>query len=129
MEKILSLDAERVSSVAQQWPDDFVNDVALRTRVLAGSTAERYLWISTNLEVSTFSSKASAHTFKLENFGLQVINEANYTHTYIIPHDALTGLRATPVHAAGEDSWIAATWELPKGSIDSRIFKPGMAKN
>ena len=112
MEQILSLDAERASSVAQQWPDDFVNDVALRTRVLAGNTAERYLSISTNLDVSTFSSKASAHTFKLENFGLQIINEANYTHAYIITHDALTGLSATPVHTSGEDNWIVATWGM-----------------
>jgi len=114
MEQVFSLDAERVSSVVPQWPDDFVNDVALRTGVLSGNTAERLLSIATNLEVSTFSGKASAHTFKLENFGLQVINEANYTHAYIIPHDALTGLRAKPVHAAGEDNWIVATWELPK---------------
>lgn len=108
MEQIL--DTERVSAVAQQWPDDFVNDVALHTRVLAGNTAERYLSISANLEVSTFSSKASAHTFKLENFGLQVINAANYS--YIITHDVLTGLSVAPVHAAGEDNWIVATWGL-----------------
>jgi hypothetical protein len=114
MEQILSLDAERVSSAAQKWPDDFVNDVSLRTRVLPGNTAKRYLSIFPNLEVSTFSSKASPHSFKLENFGLQVINEASYTHAYIIPHDALTGMSATPVHATGENDWIVATWELPK---------------
>jgi hypothetical protein len=114
MEQIFSLDAERVSSVVPQWPRDFVNDVALRTEVLSGNTSERLLSIVANLEVSTFSGRASAHAFKLENFGLQVINEANYTYAYVIPHDALTGLRATPVHAGGENSWIVATWDLPK---------------
>ena len=114
MEQNLPFDAERVSSAAQKWPDDFVNDVTLHTRVLSGNTAKRYLSIFTNLEVSTFSSKASAHSFKLENFGLQVINGASYTHAYIIPHDVLTGLSATPVHATGENNWIVATWELSK---------------
>ncbi len=110
MEQILPLDAERVSSIAQQWPDDFVNDVALRSRVIAGNTAERSLSIPPNLEVGTFSSKASPRTFKLENFGLQIINNANYTHN--ITHDALTGPSATPFHAAGEDNWTVPTWGM-----------------
>ncbi|MBU1209613.1 MAG: hypothetical protein KKH04_22290 [Proteobacteria bacterium] len=113
MEQIL-LESERLSSAAQKWPEDFVEDVALRTAFFSGNTAKRHLSIFKNLEVGTFSSKASAHSFKLENFGLQVINAANYTYAYIIQHDALTHLGSAPVHSTGENNWIVPTWESSK---------------
>ncbi|MBM4332254.1 MAG: hypothetical protein FJ117_13715 [Deltaproteobacteria bacterium] len=114
MKQTLFFEAGKVSSVAQKWPEDFIDDVTLHTRVLSGKSAKRHLSILKTLDVGAFSSKASVHSFKLENFGLQLINKTNYTHAYVISHDALTGLKAIPAHATGENNWVAATWELPK---------------
>jgi hypothetical protein len=114
MEQILFLEAEKVSATAQRWPEDFIDDITLHTKVLPGKSAKRHLSILKTLEVGAFSSKTSIHTFKLENFGLMLINSTNYTHPYLISHDVLTGVRAIPVHSTGESNWVAATWELPK---------------
>ena len=93
-----------------QLTENFVNEVILHSNVLVANVALRQFGTLENIVVGTFSGRASAHSYKIENFGLRLVNNANNVYTYTIPQAELTIENTMLAHASGQNTWVVPTW-------------------
>lgn len=114
----------RKKTSISQWTENFVNDVNLHSSVLVANVALRQLGTLENIVAGTFSGRASVHSYKIENFGLSLVNNANNVYTYTIPQAKLTIENAILAHASGQNTWVVPTWKDPKFVLLSEYLTP-----
>ena len=107
-----------------QLTEDFFNEVILHSDVLAANVALRQFGTLENIVVGTFSGRASAHSYKIENFGLRLVNNANNVYTYTIPEAELIIENTILAHASGQNTWVVPKWEDPKFILLSEYLTP-----
>lgn len=116
------------SSVAPVWPDDFKDDVVLRVDVLIPNPGIRQLLASQDPASVITTGKASANSYKLENFGLRLENSAKKSLKWFFSEDAFTPLKTILVHTTLQNNWVPATWENWESTLFNDRYKSVLKK-
>jgi len=122
LHKFVEVESEKKTSTPQRSQDPF-KDVVIHLSVLPANVALRQFSSLENIVVGGFSARASGHAYKIENFGLRLVNSANNVYTYTIPQAKLTIENAILAHASGQNTWVV-TWKDPKFVLLSEYLTP-----
>jgi len=122
LHKFVEVDSEKRTSISQ-WSEDTIKDVVIHLSVLQANVALRQFSNLENIVVGGFSGRASGNAYKIENFGLRLVNNANNVYTYTIPQTKLTIENSILAHASGQNTWVV-TWRDPKFVLLSEYLTP-----
>jgi hypothetical protein len=123
LHKFVEVESEKRTSTSQ-WSQDPIKDVVIHLSVLQTNVALRKFSSLENIVVGGFSGRASGHAYKIGNFNLRLMNNANEVYTMTVPNTILTRGDAILAHASGQNSWIVPIWENPNFVLLSTYLSP-----